>query len=268
VSTETPILSEASVKFGRNESPLGYPTARLRTFMSSAVLPPPPKSGTFADRISKFPTMLNDTYGDCVIAGQGHHIQIATCYGAGKEVVIPDSVVKQTYFTQTGGRDNGLNIPMSLDYWVKHPIAGQKLLAWAACDVRDPVEQMQCLSWFGSGYYGVTLPFRYLDAINQKRPWEDISQPRNPKAGHCVLSVAYNEIGPIFATWGLLQQATWKWVAKYGDECIALITPEWMSQVVTPGGLDLASMLEYFQSLTGKKPPVPENPPEIDWSKL
>lgn len=251
-------------KLGCLESPIGYPRVFLSKFMASN-LPPPPPTADFHSKVARFPMMLNDTYGDCVIAGQGHHIQIATAYGLGAEKIITDAQVKQTYFTQTGGRDSGLNIPESLDWWVKNSVAGYKLSAWASVNAKSTEEIQHAIAGFGSCYFGVSLPNHYIDAINQKVPWTSLAYPANPQNGHCVLAAGYDKDFVYLLTWGQIQKASWQWIEKYADEADILLSPEWQSSVITPGSIDLDSLYKEFESLTGKKPPIPGQVPEIPW---
>lgn len=251
-------------KLGCLPSPEGYPRVFMSRYMAVG-LPTPPVEADFQSKIAKWPMMLNDTYGDCVIAGQGHQVQVFTSYGLDKEVVLTDKVIQTSYFTQSGGRDSGLNIPESLDYWVKNPLGGVKLSAWASLNPRDQVEMSQAIAWFGGCYYGVNLPGNVMSYFNAGRDWDNTSQPGNRNAGHCIVAVAYNAKGPIIITWGRKVQCSWAWIEKYATEADVLLSPDWISKVVTPGGLDISLLLSDFEALTSKKPPIPVNPPPIDW---
>lgn len=258
------ILDGKPVCLGRLASDPAYP----RVFMSRYTmvgLPPPPATADYTAKIAKFPMMLNDRYGDCVIAAQGHAAQVFTAYGSGQETVLDDKTIQTAYFTQTGGRDSGLNIPESLDYWVKHGLGGVKLSAYASNDPRDQDSIKRAIAWFGNSYFGVNLPPDCMDAINNNTDWDVTRYAPDPNAGHAIVASSYTEKGPVFITWGRKVQASWAWAAKYGTDAEVLLSPDWTSKVLTPADLDIGSLLDDFQALTGKKPPIPDNTPQIDW---
>lgn len=257
-------MPEPTLKLGCLPSDPDFPRVFLSRYTTNK-LPAPPTSASYLEKIAKWPMMLNDRWGDCVVAAKGHLGQVLTCYGSDKEIVVPDAAIQTDYFTESGGRDSGLNIPESLDYWVKHGLGGIKISAWASVHPKDPVEMSQAISWFGGCYYGLAMPNNFMSYFSAGRAWDNTSQAPNQVNGHAVVGVAYNEKGPIVITWGKPQQCSWAWIQKYATDADVIISLDWNSKVITPGSLDLASLLGDFEALTGKKPPVPENPPIIDW---
>lgn len=258
----TEVVNGRTVRFGREPRPAGKCALPLRLYMDFAKLPAPQPSD-WTGKIRDWPTMLNDRYGDCVVAAKGHAIQIFTAYGLGAEVITPDSVIKSDYFTETGGADNGLNIPESLDYWVRNGLGGKKILAWADVNFDTPAEVMLAGQLFGGVYLGVSLPSNCFDAINAGRPWTDTSQSPNPRMGHCIHLAKIDADGPTCVTWGQLQKMTWDWFKKYTEEASVLISADWEGPLM-PAGINNAALMADYQEMTGKTPPP--SPPDVVFS--
>lgn len=260
---DTQIVDGKTVKFGRQPRPAGKCSLPLRLYMDFAKLPAPAPSD-WTGKIRKWPTMLNDQYGDCVVAAKGHALQIFTAYGLGGEVITSDRVISDDYFTETGGADNGLNIADSLDYWIKHGLGGNMgVTAWADVNFDTPAEVMLAGQLFGGVFLGVTLPSNCFDAINAGRPWTDTSQRPNQNMGHAIYLAKIESDGPTCVTWGQLQKMSWDWFKKYTDEASVIVSSDWMGALM-PAGIDNATLMQDYHDMTGKTPPAP--PPDAVFS--
>src|SRR5947207_207640 len=63
------------------------------------------------------PMFLNDTLGDCVIAGRAHQTLRFEFAEQGNVIPISDADVQREYFIETGGVDSGLVVSRSLRRW-------------------------------------------------------------------------------------------------------------------------------------------------------
>src|ERR1700679_652595 len=135
-----------SYRFGKHPPKQDYRTIRLRSYLT-AELPPPPTSYAVLPDVYKhlgtsdpgvlFPMDGNDTYGDCTIAALAHAITVYRGLVGKKEIMTKQAAVK-LYMHLTGGIDSGLNELDVLNYWRKSAVAGDKILAYATIDMKNP----------------------------------------------------------------------------------------------------------------------------------
>jgi hypothetical protein len=170
----------------------------------------------------------NDQLGDCVMAGRAHQTLRFELLEQGKLLPITDKDVETEYFRESGGADGGLVVLDSLDEWRTRgwKAGGQtlKIEAHAHVDPTNP-EELRAAAVARVGIAcGLMLPLSAQDQVG--KVW-DVVKGRKGKpggwGGHYVYSCTYNRIGPKFITWGLLQQATWAFVAECCDEAQLII---------------------------------------------
>ena len=107
--------------------------------------------------------MLNDTLGDCTIAGVGHAVQVWTA-NAGAMVTMPDATIEQFYEQWDGyvpgnpSTDKGGIELDVLNDWQKGGFAGHALLAFADPKPANLTEIRQSIALFGGVYIGLSLP--------------------------------------------------------------------------------------------------------------
>lgn len=185
-------------------------------FNRAAAAAPPAKIdyGTQAmDAIKRM--YLNDTYGDCVIAGKYHGIGIWTGNDdtAGQQAALQgtDNEVLNSYHTICGPGDNGCVITDVLDYWKKTGLicAGQthKIDNYVAVDWTNKLEVQVALLLFGGIDIGINLPQAWTST---NTTWSTPSGSGARVVGdHDIRVFDYNETGPRAATWGGIVQFTW-----------------------------------------------------------
>jgi hypothetical protein len=257
----TAIVHGRRVRLGRLSTPRSRQLLPLRAYLRQGSLPPPAHKD-WSGKIGRWGMMLNDELGDCVEAMKGHAVQVISTYGRGSTVVVSDAEIRKTYFTETGGPDVGLNIPTSLDYWVRHPLGGVSLLGHAALDYHNHTEVCQANQLFGGVYVGVNLPADAIPAINAHQDWSSTRYAPDPNSGHAILLLKTEKDYATFVTWGQLQRATWAWFDRYVEESHVGLAADWFAgQSLDPSGLDDAALLEDYQLITGQKPPVIVTPP-------
>ena len=249
------------MKFGRRAPHVGKPKLFLQHYLSffgALALPKPPASADWTSKISKWPMMLNDQLGDCVIAAMGHLTEVFSHYGRGRTLTPSDKTVLKAY-EEIGGynpsdpnSDQGCVVTDALDHWSKIKFSGRKIDAYAALNPHDRTE-LSLSTWiFGNVFFGVALPDNWQAAIDAGQPWTDTRLPPDPNMGHAICAVAYNATGPIVVTWGRLQQCSWAWIEKYADEAYCVLAADWEYHATTPAGVDLATLKSDFAALTGK----------------
>jgi hypothetical protein len=194
-------------------------------------LPKAPPSFDYTDNIKSWGMMANDRYGDCVFAGIGHFIQVAT-EQTDKEVTVSDATVLGYYTTWAGfnasdpNTDQGAVEADVLNQWKRSDFAGYKLLGYSDPDALNHEHVRQAIAFFGPLYIGANLP------VNAQ--WQDVwdlaANDGGDWGGHCMIVPQYDAKGLTFITWGGLKRCTWDWWDKYIEETHALLVDVWMKK--------------------------------------
>src|SRR5204862_6404872 len=125
---------------GKHPPKIDYRTLRLKKYLTATLAPPPASydvlSRVYAnlntnDPAALFPMDGNDALGDCTIAAVAH--AVTTYRGlVGKERILSKQAVVKLYLHLTGGGDSGLVEIDVLNYWRKHRISGDEIIAYAS----------------------------------------------------------------------------------------------------------------------------------------
>jgi len=241
-------------KLGRKAIKTDSRTLALGRYLTPG-LPPPPAAKDWTKGIAAWGMMLNDTLGDCTIAGCGHAIQIWTA-NTGSMVTVPDATIESYYEQWDGyvpGNPNtdtgGIELDV-LNDWQKQGFAGNALMAFADPKPANLTEVRQSIALFGGVYIGLSLP---LTAQNQDI-WDVVprgganAQPGS-WGGHCVFVPKYDQKGFTCITWGQLKTMTVAFWNKYCDEAHALLAQDWLTAKGAPSGFDQAQLLADLKAI-------------------
>jgi len=256
-----------TLKLGKKEARYDSRTLKLRKYVTS--LPPVPDPfdvDSQSPNLTDKNVFLNDTYGDCVIAGRAHQTLRFENHEQKTVIPITDDDVKTEYFKESGGADSGLDMITSLNAWRKGwPAAGQtyNIYAYAEVNPRNKNEIMATIYLLNGVYCGVCLPKSAQAQTGKDKVWDvDDSADGQPNTwgGHCIYLVAYNKVGPVCMTWGFRQQMTWEFLAKYSDQCFGVIDDK--DKWVSGSTLDVDSLQKVLNDIIAN-PPVPTTPLSI-----
>ena len=235
------MVDHSRMKLGKKPRRFDRRTLRLARYLTPA-LPPPPPAVTNSQGITSWGMMLNDTLGDCTIAGVGHAIQVWTL-SQGKEVTVPDSTVLQFYEQWDGynpsnpaSDQGGVELDV-LNDWRQNGFNGHPLLAFADPDTQDTLHVQQAIALFGGLYIGVQLPI----SAQTQDVWDVDTSPNGKPGswgGHCVFVPDYDANGLTCITWGAPKKMTWGFWGTYCDEAHALLSPDWQPLA----GFDMATL--------------------------
>jgi hypothetical protein len=253
-----------SLKLGRK--PPDYTKSRL--WLEDYVTPASwPKFSPVVDRASKvtqWPMYLNDTYGDCTIAGMGHLYGALTAYAHNTEAIFNNSVVEAvyerncpTFNPSTGAGDDGCTLQGVLADQVSNGMADMfgtvhNVVAYAQMKSIGPRWLAVALEAFGSVYLGVNLPQSAETQFSAGQPWTYV-QGSPILGGHCIVLQAVHEAVAhpsqsgnqafTFVTWGSTVTASWQWCNTYIEEAWVAISQDWLqANGTTVEGFDLAQL--------------------------
>lgn len=219
---------------------------------------------------------LNDSLGDCVIAG-GYHVEATATGNAGKLFTATKGQLVADYRAIGGyvpgdpSTDQGADLQTAMNFWTQKGFAnGTKLAGWLAIDAKNKFEVQTVIWLFENSYMGVELPDAWVTPFpsGDGFTW-DVGTP-NPDNGHCFIGAGYTAKGITIDTWGLFGTLTWDAVAKLcsssdGGEIYVLLTPDIIAKASAkaPNGFDWATLTTDFNALGGHAPvpPLPTPPP-------
>jgi len=246
-----PPLHHTKVKLGRKAVKTDSRTLQLSNY--TAALPTAPVAVDWTKGITNWGMMLNDTLGDCTIAGVAHAVQVWSANTSG-EATVPDAIVEKYYEKWDGYKpsdpstaDIGGNELNVLTLWQKGGFDKHKLLAFADPAVQNLEAIRQAINLFGGVYIGVNLPASAQAQIEGGQPWDVVtpaSAATKPGSwgGHCVFVPSYDANGFTCITWGQLQKMTIAFWQEYVDEAHALLSHDWLEAKGSPAGFNLAQL--------------------------
>ena len=244
------MADRSKMKLGRKAVKTDSRTLKLGKYLTAA-LPPPPPSADWTKGTTAWGMMLNDSLGDCTIAGCAHAIQVwtlntATIYtmperGRRGLLGLGRLCARRSLHRPGRHRVDVLNDWKKnvRGFFKQHP-----LLAFADAAVTNQTEVKQAINLFGGLYIGLNVP-NYIMGDTTPQVW-DVPQPGQDATidgGHCVWCVGYDPQGVTFISWGALYKMTWAFWSKFVDEAHALLGKNWLdAKSVDPQGFNLAQL--------------------------
>lgn len=243
------------------------------------VAPPPAavdwSSGQYAAVIATIIARmyLNDSLGDCVIAGKAHGIGLVSGNETGVAIAATDAEIDQNYVSICGPGDQGCNITDVLDAMKagKFTMAGKPALIddYVSVDWTNQTLTMVALEVFGWLTIGVNL----TDDCTNSGPGVVWNFAGRIVGGHDITIYAYDEKGVYILTWGTKGTLIpWNVFTKNAgngpgvEECYASLAPTWYSAGnLAPNGIDVASLQADLKAIgAGAVPPLtPPAPPVV-----
>jgi hypothetical protein len=271
-------IKDRNYKLGRRRPVARGPRFSLSNYLLRSFPDAPPRadfSGRAQATLAN--AYLNDSLGDCVIAG-GAHARGVTSGGAGGEVVFTEDQIVQMYSAiggydpnatlnpdGTNPTDNGCDEQTALNYWTETGFAdGTTLSGWLAVDATNPKEYKAALWLFENLFFGFELPDAWLDPAPQASGFTfDVAGEPNPKHGHCVVGVGFTAEGVIIDSWGLLGLITDAAIARYCvrpyGELYTMLSPDMINAATgkAENGFDWDQLVSDFDTFGGGRLPPP-----------
>jgi len=186
--------------------------------------------------------MGNDCYNDCTCAAAGHLIMGWTAK-AGHPVIPTTRSILAAYAAVTGfvkrtrAHDKGARALHVLKHWRKHGIAGHRIKAFLALDLKDREQLKMAVYRFGGCYIGLDLVAAHATpcALQRRRVWRAPRGHRrrrrgapDPEKGHVVAVMGYDADGLLCASWTKTYRMTWGFWETCVDEAFAILSPDWL----------------------------------------
>ena len=246
---------------GCRPSPAGKLLRALFIPAHLANLPPPPKSYDAHNGCTAYRMFLNDSLGICVVAEFANTITGLTYATLGKPTDINDSDVRENYFNQTGGRDNGLDLASALDYWNRYGLVDadgklHKPDVYGGVDPQD-IDGFDLANYYCDGLdIAISTPSSFMNSDNGDTL--DWSGGRPGPIDHCVAISGKREDGCFkLITWGGIRWVTPRWIEACTGEAWArpLMLDRLCPNGVTLEGFDMLELNRQFAVFQGK--PIP-----------
>ncbi len=242
-------VGKMNYKLGKTSRTIKRGTLQIENYLDFPTLEqnyPLPAKVDYLTKPGQFSIAGNSDYGDCVVAGAAHMIQVCTAT-AGKMQTIPDKTVINTYFNLTGGPDCGLNLMDFLKFWKDTGFPGHKIGAYAAVNPKNVKAVKYANYLFGGLYIGLELPrTAQIQDIWQMTEHGMLVDGANRGSwgGHCVNGGYCDDSFIKVVTWGAVKAMTWDFLFNYCDEIYAIIMLEWFTAAhKTPHGIAWKDLL-------------------------
>jgi hypothetical protein len=226
---------------------------KMFRYLVPADLPPLPPNGTdLYQKVSKLGPLGNLDYGDCVVAGAAHQVQVWSA-NAAREQIIPDQKVIATYLSLTGGRDIGLNTLEFLKYWLHNPLWEHPLGAFMEINPRSIRQLRYAVYLFGGALLGFNLPISAQGQGIWDVPPGGATGAGEPGSwgGHLTQLGAWKPGKPFtISTWDLKQPTSARFISTYCDEAYVCLALDWFTKDhVTPMGFNWALLKADLQKI-------------------
>jgi hypothetical protein len=226
------VVDHSTMKLGKRRPRHDARVPRLARYM--AALPDAPAAADYSGKLAQLGMMGNDALGDCTCAAVGHAIQVWTSQ-ASSEATIPDGDViglyeRFGYNPSNPSSDQGAVETDVLTSWLRQPVAGHAIDAYAWVDPQNLEEVRWGVYSFGVVYIGLALPLAWQSmAVWDLPTGQALSGAFEPASwgGHAVVVVGYDDEGVTIVTWGQLKRITWAGWGAYCDEAYAILSPDW-----------------------------------------
>lgn len=219
-------------KLGWKPGPEDPRTLKLARY--AVDLPTPPDTVDYMSRITRWPVLGNDRFGDCVFVTTGHMMKAWTTYAGGPVFTPTTTQILAAYSAvtgfnpRTGAGDNGTVSLDALNFWRKRGIAGRKIAAFVRLDHRNLTEVKTALHLFSGVFLAAQLPISASTQFDQRKPWTVVRAggAKGSWGGHAFRLGAYNADWFGGSTWGRVQWFSPEWWIKYGAEAWAVLSTD------------------------------------------
>jgi hypothetical protein len=188
---------------------------------------------------------------NCVIARLLHQIMgWFSVANAGQPKTFTTDQALQIYSAITGyvpgdpSTDQGTDPDTACAYWQNTGLLGDKIAGYANVDITNLDLIKFAIATFGGAGLAFDVP-NYIMNVPAGGDWSETpGADTTIEGGHEVYLVGYGRKGFRVVSWGSTYTFNPDFLAKYGQNVDAVISPDWLkASGVSPTGLDLTSLL-------------------------
>jgi hypothetical protein len=260
-----------SLKLGKMPATKDSRDLRMLKYFTGAPIPQAPASYGHYQSVQDWGMLANDKYGCCVPAGLAHLLKMWREMWKRADISISDEQVLQAYHEitelmnpgngfnpETGENDTGCNMRIALNWFknVGYPDADgnrHKIVGYGIIDPKDVQRLNDCANIFDGVAIGFEVTQDAMNQFQQHFPWDvqhHIFGQDVIIGGHCVPLVG--RMGNVKAvTWGTIQDAKARFLAKYNDEAYVIVTEELLNDGKSLEGFDMDTFIKDL-SLVGE----------------
>lgn len=199
-----------------------------------AAFPDAPAASDYTGKLAVLGMMGNDSLGNCTCAAVGHAVQVWSSQASAEATIADADIIslyeRFGYNPANAASDQGCVETDVLTSWLRQPVAGHTIDAYAYVDPANLTEVKAAVNLFGVVYIGLALPSAWQSMDVWDVPaGQALTGAFEPASwgGHAVVVAAYDAAGVTIITWGALKRITWAGWSAYCDEAYAILSPDW-----------------------------------------
>jgi hypothetical protein len=203
-----------------------------------------PESINWGSKVKNWPMYLNDTLGDCTLAGVGHSIQTWTFNSSSIYSLTDADILK--YYELLGGynpqdpsTDGGCVELDVLKYWKNTGFNGHLINSFVEVNLNNIQEVKSAIYLFGLIYIGLQLP----NIATTQDIWDVSINDGGCAGGHAIIIIGFDSQYLYGITWGMVKKITYPFFNMYCDESYAIISNDWLNNAgISPSNLNLSAL--------------------------
>ena len=260
-------MDYSKMKLGKQKPKYDRRTLQFSRYLTGTI--------PFAPNTSHWPNaaplgmLLNDTVGNCAIAGPLHQEMIWN--KANGVIWTATDAMALAGYEAVGGynpnaapnpdgsnpTDNGCNMLDVLNYWRQTGLGGKKIGAFVQVNPLNHIHVQHASFFFGGLLVGIQLPVAFQSQNNPAKGWyvpaSGLSGDGTPGSwgGHCIYSPGYSPGEIDVVTWGERIPMTWTAWNGYVDEVYGIISTDFIQNPAkAPNGIAMAELIADLQLVT------------------
>jgi len=253
-------IDPKSIKLGKQAPLRDHRNLQLASYLNNVQLPAIPSQLSWYHTPETKPgfawrMFLNDSLGDCAIAGPAH-IEMLWTYNVNQLPFVPTDQDVLAGYELVGGyqpnqpnTDNGCILLNVLKTWQNTGLFGHKINAFVEVNPRNLQHVKTAVALFGAVDVGLAMPLSWQSQVGQSWTVVDPNLQNDSLpgswGGHCVIIGKYDDVAQEFTciTWGQEQRISYNAFATYCDEVYAPLSTDWAnSQGLSPAGVNFSSL--------------------------
>jgi hypothetical protein len=189
--------------------------------------------------------LMNDTLGDCGVAGLEHGFMADASITGITETPATAQQAGEYYLTYDNGQDEGVVLSAYLGYVRQKGYYGRTVSAYAPVGVHDIPSMQFCIDAYGFSYTGINVTQAMMNAV-QSAPsgwsWTSQDAAGEPIGGHCIPVIGYSDTSLFAVTWGQVIAISYPAWHRIATEAWSVLSGELVAKGGDNRGINLAAL--------------------------